>query len=236
MNTAARHALQLLAIETRLGIAIEKPIQDAVLSRCPGLMDVLAAVYYSHISVGVAFLVYSYTYLPYRRHAAFRRTLFVDNWLAFAVFTSWRAMPPRLLPFDDYGYVDVLHGGSGGNAWTHNRFQLTIAAMPSLHFGTSVLLAVTIWRFSPHPWLRALCPLWPAAMLLTILATANHWILDAVVGAFIPLLGWRLNRLVSRLSPLEDWLFRMLRTERPPPGESIEVLRREEAAVRGNGV
>ncbi|KAL1872001.1 hypothetical protein VTK73DRAFT_1745 [Phialemonium thermophilum] len=233
MATATRHALQIRDLEIHLGIAVEKPLQDAVLAHCPRLMDVLATVYYSHITVGVAFLVYCYTYLPFRRFAAIRRTLFLDNWIAFAVLTAWRTTPPRLLPYDPYGYVDVLHSGPGGSGtgsvWTNNRFQLTIAAMPSLHFGTSLFLAVSLWRFSPHAWLRAIAFLWPAAMLFTILATANHWILDAVAGVFVVAAGWRFNHLVGRLVPIEECFFRITKTERPRPGESVEVLKREMA-------
>lgn len=40
-------------------------------------------------------------------------------------------------------------------------------------------------------------------MLLTILATANHWVLDAFAGALVPVLGWRLNGLLLIFSKVE---------------------------------
>lgn len=167
-------------------------------------MAVLARIYYSHICLGICFLIYTYTYCAPSTYRRIRRTIAVNNAIAFCILTLWRCMPPRLLP-EEHGFVDVLHGGShGGSAWTSNRFQLTIAAMPSLHFGTSLYLAVCIVRFSPHAWLRAVAPLWPAAMLVTILATANHFILDAAVGMCIPALGWRLHRAAMVLLPVQD--------------------------------
>ena len=220
-DRARAHALQILALERWLGMDMELALQRVVLARHAWLVPALARIYYSHISVGVAFLAYAYTCTP---RGAFRRVkcaLAMDNALAFVVVTLWRCSPPRLLP-PGYGYVDVLHGGlesaaggagsgaggggSGGSAWTNNRFQLTIAAMPSLHFGTALLLAVYLWRFAPHVVVKVLAPLWPVAMLLTILATANHFLLDAMVGAVIPWLGWRYGGVMARLSVVQDWM------------------------------
>ncbi|KAF2264369.1 hypothetical protein CC78DRAFT_449759, partial [Lojkania enalia] len=193
---AEAHALALLHLEQRLNIAIELPIQKFILSHLPWLMPVLAKIYLSHIIVGVCFIVYTYTYLPHATFAKIRRTIAMDNLIAFIVFTSWRCKPPRLMPVE-YGYMDVLHprrfkGGESFN-WNNNPHQLTIAAMPSLHFGTSLFIAVSLARFSPHPVLRAVIFAWPVSMLLTILATANHWVMDAVIGGLIPFLGWRFS-------------------------------------------
>lgn len=173
-------------------------------------MTWLAKIYYSHISLGVCFIVYTYTYLSPSNFQRIRRTIAVDNAIAFCILTVWRCMPPRLLPAE-YGYVDVLHGGrSGGSVWTHNKFQLTIAAMPSLHFGTALFLSVSIIRFSPHRFMRLIAPLWPMAMLLTIVATANHFLMDAAIGAMVPYLGWKLNRTVLVLVPIQDRIAEIL--------------------------
>lgn len=65
-------------------------------------------------------------------------------------------MPPRLLSDPDvtgpngdqarsYGFVDTVHGASGsGSVWTSNKFCNQWAAMPSLHFGYSLLIGLTI--------------------------------------------------------------------------------------------
>ncbi|KAF4119537.1 hypothetical protein GMORB2_4667 [Geosmithia morbida] len=223
-DTARRHALQVLHLESLLHIDVERSFQEAILTRHAWLVPFLAQIYYAHISVGVCFLAYSYTYCPRDAYVRVRRTLALDNAVAFVVLTLWRCSPPRLLPAE-YGFVDVLHGGMasmpgagagdapgvGGSAWTNNRFQLTIAAMPSLHFGTSLLLGLWLSRYSPHPAVRVLALLWPAAMLPTIVATANHFVTDAFVGALIPCFGWRYAHLLARLAPLQDRLFRPVR-------------------------
>ncbi|KAL6357352.1 hypothetical protein LRP88_07511 [Fusarium phalaenopsidis] len=204
---AQEHALEILDLEHLFGIDIEQRFQSYVMTQQAWLMPYLARIYYSHISLGVCFLVYIYTFLPPSTFRRIRRTIAADNAIAFVIVTVWRCSPPRLLP-QEYGFVDILHSKAGGaNAWNNNRFQLTIAAMPSLHFGTALFFAVCMCRFSPHRFMRVLAPLWPAAMIITIVATANHFLTDAFIGALVPLLGWRYNRMVLILKPVQDFIF-----------------------------
>jgi len=192
-------------------------------------MQVLAKIYYSHIVLGVVFLVYCYTFLPRWRYHNIRRTIAMENVIAFVIITVWRCMPPRLLP-EEYGFIDVLHSGNnGGSAWTQNKFQLTIAAMPSLHFGNSLFVAFCLCKFSPHLILRLIAPLWPISMLLTIVATANHFLLDAFIGACVLAAARRWNRVILVLLPIEDFLFRLLRLEKPEDGnaENLQPLLEE---------
>jgi hypothetical protein len=65
-------------------------------------------------------------------------------------------MPPRLLPKDEFSYVDTLHVGKAASIWTTNKvradaaimqccgadeqFQNQLAAFPSLHFGYSFVM------------------------------------------------------------------------------------------------
>ncbi|KAM5343187.1 hypothetical protein ACJ41O_014153 [Fusarium nematophilum] len=206
-SRAREHAISILELESILSLDVEQSFQAYVMNEQAWLMPILARIYYSHISVGVCFIVYIYTFLPSLTFQRIRRTIAADNAIAFVVVTLWRCAPPRLLP-QEYGFIDVLHSkAGGGNAWNNNRFQLTIAAMPSLHFGTALFFAVCLCRFSPHRVVRVLAPLWPAAMLVTIVATANHFLTDAMVGALIPLLGWRINRVVLVLKPVQDFVF-----------------------------
>lgn len=220
---AQGHALSILALEHVLGVDVELGFQQYVLQRHPWLMPLLANVYYAHISLGVCFIVYTYTVLPPATFQRIRRTIALDNALAFVVVTLWRCYPPRLLP-PEYGFVDVLHTKARGvSVWNNNRFQLTIAAMPSLHFGTALFLAISISRFSPHRPLRILAPLWPAAMLVTIVATANHFLTDAVVGAVIPFIGWRYNHVLLKLKPFHDCVFSPLTRRLDLVDDSIDV-------------
>ncbi|OQE20831.1 hypothetical protein PENFLA_c015G07167 [Penicillium flavigenum] len=182
-------------------------------------------------------------------YQARRRTLAVCNLLAFVVFTLWPCMPPRLLsdtaPTGEeadlarsYGFVDTVHGVNGsGSVWTENRFS----AMPSLHFGYSLMIGLTLitiplpqhhrrttrtrliraLRLNIPSWRRLVCViigfLYPFTILVAIVATANHFILDAVAGALVCALGWYFNGILLNLLPLEDYFLCLVRIHKPEP-------------------
>ncbi|KAF2276423.1 uncharacterized protein EI97DRAFT_39368 [Westerdykella ornata] len=188
-------------------------------------------------------------------YAARRRTMAVCNLLAFIVFTLWPCMPPRLLSDPDvpgpigeearsYGFVDTVHGAEGeSSVWTQNRFCNQYAAMPSLHFGYSLLIGLTICLIplAPQhqrsrtlslgiskgktlrlrmPSVRRLICLfvgiaYPATILIAIIATANHFILDAVAGAIVCGLAWMSNRMLLNLLPLEDYFLWLVKIHKP---------------------
>lgn len=71
-------------------------------------------------------------------------------------------------------------------------------------------------------------------MLVTIVGTANHFVLDAVVGAMVVALGWRINEIMLVLRPAEEWLLWLLRTERPKTAEK-RMWERGDENGNGNG-
>lgn len=188
------------------------------------MTNLFATIYYSHIIVFVAFIVYTYTFIHRLSFQKIRRTIAASNLLAFVILSVYRTMPPRMLP-QKYGFIDVLHPPEepGEPSWTHNKYQLTIAAMPSLHFGMSGLIAVSITRYAPHMFLRILAPFWPFLMLVTILATANHFIIDAVVGAFVPVVAWQISDGFLIFRPLEEWFLWLLRTKKPAAADQNPI-------------
>ena len=68
-------------------------------------------------------------------------------------------------------------------------------------------------------WRRSLCLLlgflYPFAILVAIVSTANHFILDAVAGAMVCLLGWKGNKILLNLLPLEDYFLWLVRIHKP---------------------
>ncbi|KAH6658104.1 integral membrane protein [Truncatella angustata] len=59
--------------------------------------------------------------------------------------------------------------------------------------------------------------LYPSFILLCIVATANHYILDAIAAAFVVLLAFTCNRVLLNFLVLEDWLLWAWRLEKPEP-------------------
>lgn len=96
--------------------------------------------------------------------------------------------------------------------------------MPSLHFGYSFLIGLTVaaiplrkrGRFG---WRRlaivTLGMVYPAIILTAIVATANHFVLDAVAGAAACIIAWKTSDALLNLLPLEDHFLASLRIRKP---------------------
>lgn len=56
---------------------------------------------------------------------------------------------------------------------------------------------------------------YPTIILVAIVATANHFILDAVAGAIVCGVAWNSEELLLKLLPLEDLFLRCLRISKP---------------------
>ena len=59
------------------------------------------------------------------------------------------------------------------------------AAMPSMHIGFSVLVAVALWQLAARRAIRLAGLAYPLFILLVIVATGNHFFLDAAAGAVV---------------------------------------------------
>jgi hypothetical protein len=105
--------------------------------------------------------------------------------------------PPRMLP--STGLVDtgvVYHQSVYSNANGFNADQLS--AMPSVHVGWAVLVAIAIISTSRNRW-RWLAALYPVMTTLAVVVTANHFWLDGVAAAIILAMVLAAQLLVRRL-------------------------------------
>ena len=78
------------------------------------------------------------------------------------------------------------------------------AAMPSLHVGWSLPVGYAVWRAGRRVVAYAFAVLMPTAMAFSVVATANHYVLDVAVGGIVAVLALvlatRLERTVDRSS------------------------------------
>jgi hypothetical protein len=141
------------------------------------------------------------------------------NLLAFAVFTLWPCMPPRLLPAS-YGFVDTVHKHGAGSTWAKN---IPPAAMPSLHVGEALIVGTALCAYPSTPTRsHALFLLYPTLILLAVVATANHYLLDALAGLVVAALARYSNAALVPLLALENALFCLLHIHKPSPAHLVE--------------
>ncbi|MEV7685356.1 bifunctional glycosyltransferase 87/phosphatase PAP2 family protein [Streptomyces bungoensis] len=195
--TAEAHGHQILALERALSLDVEHWVNRTVVG-LPRLDGFLSFYYESfHFAVPLTLLAVLYARRPVDYRWA-RTSLGFATVLGLAGFWLYPLAPPRLMPGS--GFVDTVHGpqnlarpGYGAMTALTNQY----AAMPSLHFGWSLWCGIVIVAVAPWWWLKALGLLHPLLTASAIVATANHWVLDAVGGAAVVGAGFALTRLLS---------------------------------------
>ena len=187
---ALDHARRIATWERDAGFAWEAPLQHTLLS-LPVLVVALNAFYLvAHFFVTGGFFVWLYR----RRRAGFElvRNAFLGA-TALSLFVAWQfpTAPPRAAGL---GVVDTLRHFSDIDIGSRGTSGLTdpVASIPSLHAGWAVGVAAGVVLYARPRSARLLAPLYPAAVILTILVTGNHFVFDALAGAAAMALGFGL--------------------------------------------
>ncbi|MBM7167367.1 phosphatase PAP2 family protein [Streptomyces sp. G44] len=194
---AEHHGEQIHAIERFLHIDIEHRINHAVVraGRPEEFFDFYYTSFHFAVPLGVLAVLYARRPADYRWA---RSALGFATVLALVGFWAYPLAPPRLMP--DLGFVDTVHGVQDFTKPDYGTLtELTnqYAAMPSLHFGWSLWCGLVVAVLAPKGWMKALGLLHPLLTLSAVVATGNHWLLDAVGGAAVVGAGFGLTHLLS---------------------------------------
>ena len=156
-------------------------------------------VYYgtAHFAVTAGVLVWLFVRHP-ASYPRWRYSLACTTLLALIGFLAFPLMPPRLISpeFGMGSYVDSLN--TIGGLWNFEdgaiaKLSNQYAAMPSLHFAWSLWVCLALWPRVRSSWGRGLAVAHPVITLVAIIATANHYWVDAAAGALTLLGGWLLG-------------------------------------------
>jgi hypothetical protein len=183
-DTAIANAHAIIDIERRLGIFREPAINGWVVDHGLAVI-VLNWIYtYLHLPVLIAFAIWVYLRRP-TQYAAIRNAFLVSAVVGLALYTLYPSAPPRFMP--GYGFTDTLADYSTISYEMHSiqLFYNPYAAIPSLHFGWSLLVGIGLCWLGHNAFTRAVGILLPALMLIAIIGTANHFFLDAIAGALV---------------------------------------------------
>src|SRR3954447_6500533 len=178
---AFEHAGRLVALERGLHVFVEPSVQQWAAGR-PGLLDASSWLYLnaqSTVTVGAL----AYLYLRHNDQFYFVRNMFVVAFgVALVGYVVYPAAPPRFLP--QLGFTDAVSdfSGVGQDAGVAHLFN-PYAAVPSMHVAFALMVAVPLARLVRHDWVRAFWVVYPALVTFVVVATANHFLIDAVLGA-----------------------------------------------------
>lgn len=177
---ADRHAEQLVALERSLHLFVEGKVQHAA-DALPGLAGLLGVAYLTlHLAVTAGVLLW----LHQRRRSAFpfvRTTLLVASALALVGFLAYPTAPPRLAGI---GIADTVSSGHVKlNDGLVSSLYNPYAAIPSMHIAYALIVASSLLRYGRGRLVRMLGTLYPAFVLFVVVATGNHFFVDAAGGA-----------------------------------------------------
>jgi hypothetical protein len=198
-GAAFDNASRLIHVERQLGIAHEAFLQQLILPK-DWMVDLFNYVYiYGHLPVIIAVAVW--LYVNHRQnYALFRNAFLISGLIALIGFSMVPLAPPRYMP--EFGFVDTIIQAKSYYVLQSPKIVNQYAAMPSLHFGWDLLVALAIGLHTSARWVRRATYVFPFVTLGGIVLTANHYFLDAAAGAVVACLGlavaWLLRRSISR--------------------------------------
>ena len=178
---AVENAFRLIELERSLGIFHEETLQRAADGNAwfATSMEWFYLQAYHPLMVVGAVLVYLRDRPLYVRY---RNSVLLAMAIGLVIFTVFPVAPPRLIP--EAGFVEVIHAPDDLTSAVKNDF----AAVPSYHFGFVLLVSVGVAHaYRLRWWGAALLLLSPALMFVAIVATANHFFVDAIAGGAIVL-------------------------------------------------
>src|SRR5579862_9381596 len=182
---AIRHAQEVLSLERVLHLDWEDGLQAAVL-RVPDLLRALEGFYFvSHFAITAVFFLWLY-----RRSldgfGTFRNAFLISTAIALVVHWQFPTAPPRLAD------IGLVHPGFGLAGLSN-----PVAAVPSLHAGWALGVGIGVVRYA-RGWWRVAGAVYPLTVVFTIVATGNHFVVDAIAGMAVLGLGFAIERVRPR--------------------------------------
>ena len=198
---AERDGNSVLDLERSLHLDPEHAL-DTWLARHTELSQIVV-FWYENVHIVVTLAVFAW--LWWRRDdllGVMRWTLVIVNLIALAVFWSFPVAPERML---SGGYVDLVARVNHLPVWQLGATALDsnqLCALPSLHIAWATWCSIAVWHMTQRRSLRAIAVAYPFVTTFAVMATGNHYLLDAMSGAAITgAVFFALSR-----TPIRGWL------------------------------
>lgn len=190
VDDAVDRGVDIIRIEQNLGIFWEVELQSWILPY-EWLVKLLNWFYlFGHLPVIGSLAVWMY-FWHRPQYLLMRNAFLLSGAIALIFYVNFPTAPPRLLPHEmGFGFVDtVVQQYEQSRPLTPSWFVNEYAAFPSMHIGWNLLVGIALWLASRNIFIRAFAVLMPVAMFTDIILTGNHYIIDAVAGTGVMLIG-----------------------------------------------
>jgi PAP2 superfamily len=183
-NAAFAHARDLISLERTLHVFIEPSVQTWASGS--HLVMVVASWLYVNAQTSVTIGALLYLYLVHNQRFYFVRNMFmIAMAIALIGYLVFPTAPPRFMP--EWGFTDTVADIAKVNIDQHggaiNALTNLYAAVPSMHVAFALMIGWTLARLVRTPVARVLWIVYPFLMTFVIVVTANHFLVDALLGA-----------------------------------------------------
>lgn len=210
INTAFANGREILHLEHVWHLAPEGVLNKALAQVT--FIAVIASYFYSVMHYIMTPLVLVWMYRKHNRaYGQARTTLAASTAIALVGYVLVPTAPPRMIKGS--GLQDILAETKRWGWWDADgsvprglgSLSNQFAAMPSMHVGWAIWCGVLIAIFARRRWVKAIGIAYPIVTTVIVMATGNHYLLDAVAGAVTMGVGaglaYGLPRLMSNLVP-----------------------------------
>lgn len=181
---ALANGQRVMDVERPLGMFWELDLQRWVLD-APGFFESVANWTYFNCQFTISFGFLLWVY--FRRNYAFyfaRNVIICADFIGLVGYLTVPTAPPRMFP--EVGFIDTLNG----EAVSHQTgiiatFANPYAAMPSLHTAYALTVGITGVLVCRSLAAKLVWAFYPSLVVYSIIATGNHFVLDAVAGAVV---------------------------------------------------
>jgi hypothetical protein len=204
---AFEHARMLVDTERAMGLFFEPSLQSWATAQVGWLVTAANWMYVnSHFVVTTTFLIWLYLA---RNHAYYfvRNMFMIAMGLALVGYIAFPTAPPRFMP--EWGFTDTVTSFVG-QAAQHSAAVLynPYAAVPSMHVAFALMVAIPARMLVRSRVLKLLWSLYPAVVTFVVVVTANHFWMDAALGAFVAALSALAARAALARARPEAWAWR----------------------------
>jgi PAP2 superfamily len=208
MSASFSHARDLIGAESSLRLLIEPDLQRWALDT--GWPAEVARWGYANLHFKGSCLMLAIIYFRYRGSFGFvRNAVFAAMAISVVGYALYPTAPPRFLPELGLDPSSAVTGNNPQLSAPGDPLFNPFAAVPSMHVGLSVILACSLSMLVRPVVLRALLFAYPLLMSYVVIASGNHFWLDAVFGLVTAVLALGVAAVLARLKP--DWSFGPLR-------------------------
>ena len=220
MGESFAHARDLISVERSLGALIETDVQSWTVDS--GWLGEFVRWGYANLHFKGSCLMLAAIFFGWRGSFGFVRNMVLAAMaISIVLYAAFPTAPPRFMPELGLDPSSAVTGNDQVISAPGDPLFNPFAAVPSMHVAFSMIFA---WSLAllvrPRP-LKAILFAYPLVMTYVVVASGNHFWLDAVFGAIVAAAAAGIALLAARLNP--DWSFGREAERVPVPAPEPEV-------------